>query len=191
MVARAFLPSILGLPSIVAATLALAGCGQDKSPAPQESGAVAPATPGSTAPDAKPGIAASDARLVLPVIAGRPGAAYFTVRNQGPNAATLVGVHVSGAGKTEMHRTDGGSMAPVDKLEIAAGATLAFAPGALHAMVFDIDPKLKTGGASELTLTFSDGDKASVPLNVEAMGGGMKGHDMGDHDMGDMEGMQH
>jgi len=39
-------------------------------------------------------------------------------------------------------------------------------------MAFDIDPKLKPGGETEMTLTFADRDKLSIPIKVEAMGGG-------------------
>jgi len=137
-------------------------------------------------PDAKPGIVAAKARLVLPVIAGRPAAAYFSLHNEGPATATLVAVHVAGAGKAEMHRTQGGSMAPIDKLDIVPGGALDFSPGNFHVMVFDLDPALKPGGTGEITLTFSDGDKVSLPLAIEAMGTGsqsMSGHDMGGMDM--------
>lgn len=163
---------------------ALAGCGDGTAPAPADTG-----TASEQAPDARPGIVASDARLVLPAVAGRPGAAYFTVRNTGTATATLVAAHVQGAGKTEMHRTEGGSMSAVDRLEVVPSGALTFAPGNLHAMVFDLDPALKPGGKSELTLTFSDGDKVSIPLAVETMGQMHEG--MEGHDMDDMEGMQH
>lgn len=130
-------------------------------------------------PDAKPGMAASDGHLILPVIAGRPGAVYFTVRNDGSEPVTLAGVHVSGAGKAEMHQTNGGTMSKVEALPIDPGASMVFAPGGLHVMAFDLAPDLKAGGEAELTLTFSDGDKLSMPLKVEAMGSGdMSGTDM-------------
>ncbi|MFC0203120.1 copper chaperone PCu(A)C [Novosphingobium soli] len=130
-----------------------------------------------TGPVAKPGIAASDGRMVLPVVAGRPAAVYFTVRNDGAEPVTLAGVHVSGAGKAEMHQTSGGSMAAVASLPIAPGASVVFAPGGLHIMAFDLAETLKPGGTAELTLTFSDGDKLSMPLHLESMGtdAGMEG----------------
>lgn len=132
-------------------------------------------------PDAKPGLVASDGKLVLPVIGGRPAAVYFTVRNDGAEPVTLAAVSILGAGKAEMHETKGGSMGKVDSLPVDPGASVVFAPGGLHVMVFDLPAALKAGGKAELTMTFSDGDKLSMPLAVEAMGG----------DMGDMEGMHH
>ena len=58
-------------------------------------------------------------------------------------------------------------------VEIGPGASLAFEPGKLHVMVFDLDAKLQAGGETEMTLTFADGDKLSAPLRIEAAGGGM------------------
>ena len=37
-------------------------------------------------------------------------------------------------------------------------------------MAFDVADNLKAGGETELTLTFSDGDKVSLPVKIEAMG---------------------
>ncbi|WP_237713935.1 copper chaperone PCu(A)C [Novosphingobium sp. Rr 2-17] len=171
----------------------LAGCGKSPEPAGSEAAPAPVETKASNGPDAKPGISASGARLVLPVIPGRPAAAYFTVRNDGGAEATLVGVHVADAGSTQMHRTQGGTMAQVDKLAIAPGGALEFAPGGLHAMVFDPGTELKAGGTSELTLTFSDGDKISIPLSIEGMGpqatGPVNVQKGAGHDMSGMEGM--
>jgi len=153
-------------------------------------------------PDAKPGLVASDGRLVLPVIAGRPAAVYFTVRNDGAEPVTLAGVNVAGVGKAQMHQTNGGSMSAVESLPIDPGASVVFAPGGLHVMAFDLSDKLKAGGTAELTLTFSDGDKLSMPLHVETMGAAAAngdetgadetgGNEAGGGDMAGMEGMHH
>lgn len=160
---------------VAAMAVSLAACQQTNAPEPGETETT------QTAPDAKPGISGSAGRLVLPVVAGRPAAAYFIVRNDGPGTATLVGVHVAGAGETQMHKTEGGSMTAVEKLEIAPATSLEFGPGGFHVMTFDPDTSLKPGGDTELTLTFSDGDKLSMPLQIETMGGGGE----------DMPGMQH
>ncbi len=143
----------------------LAACQQSDAPASNEGDVAA------SDPDARPGISGSNGRLVLPPVSGRPAAVYFRVRNDGPGAATLAGVHVSGAGEAQMHKTEGGSMSAVENLPLAAGASVEFEPGGLHVMAFDLDNSLKAGGHSELTLTFADGDKLSMPLRVESMGG--------------------
>lgn len=186
----------------LAGALALASCGRtpDSSPTTAASDATGDAS-GAVAvsgPDAKPGISVSEGKLVLPVIPGRPAAVYFKVRNGGPGKAVLAGVDVTGAAKAEMHKTDGTMMSSVKELQLEPGAEVDFAAGGLHVMVFDLDPKLKAGGTTELTLTFADGDKASLPLAITTMGaagdtGGhdMAGHDMSGHDMSDMPGMAH
>lgn len=162
---------------VAAATLlaALAGCQQAKAPAPAETEAEA------IGPEAKPGMSASAGRLVLPVIGGRPAAVYFALRNGGDAPVTLAGVHLAGAARAEMHKTEGGEMSAVDNLELAPGATVEFAPGGYHVMAFDLADTLKPGGTAELTLTFSDGDKLSMPLRIQTMGG----------DSHDMSGMRH
>ncbi|WP_159866561.1 copper chaperone PCu(A)C [Novosphingobium sp. 9U] len=165
------------LTALLVTAAALSGCKGSQAPDAQGS-AGASESADALGPDAKPGVTAGAARLVLPVVPGRPGVAYFRVANNTPGKITLAGVHVQGVGKAEMHRTSGGHMAPVATVDIAGGASIAFVPGGLHVMAFDIDPSLKAGGQSELTLTFADGDKISIPAKVEAMGadaGGMAG----------------
>ena len=156
---------------------ALAACQGSKTPTPQES------VGGASSPEAKPGIAAHGGRLVLPVVAGHPAAVYFSVRNDGPGAVTLASIHIAGAGKAEMHKTQGGSMNAVKSVELAPGVTIDFAPGGYHVMAFDLARSLKPGDTTELTMTFSDGDKLSMPLRIEALGDDIGSHDMSDHDM--------
>jgi periplasmic copper chaperone A len=161
------------------AALALSGCQQSKSPAPVESDTMA------AAPDAKPGLAGSNARLVLPAVDGRPGVAYFSLHNGSPRPIEVAAVHIDGVARTEMHQTVGGSMQPVDSVPVEADADVTLAPGGLHVMAFDIDPALVPGGAGEITLTFAGGDKLSMPITIEAMGaagGGMAGMAGMDHE---------
>lgn len=135
------------------------------------------------APEAKPGLALSGGTLMLPVVAGRPGAAYFKLENTSDKDVELVGVYIDAAAKAEIHETKGGQMTPVERLVIPAGDSADFARGGLHVMAFDLSDALSAGGTTEITLTFSDGDKLSAPLDVKAMGdaGGMAGMDHGDH----------
>jgi copper(I)-binding protein len=168
----------------LALALSLAACQQSKAPVAAETGTAEAVSNG---PDAKPGITASNGRLIAPVVSGRPAAAYFTVGNDGPATATLVGVHVEGAGEAQMHKTEGGKMTAVESVDIAPGASIEFAPGGYHVMVFDLADNIKAGGTTELTLTFSDGDKLSLPMKVEAMGAQMNAGG----NMDDMAGMQH
>lgn len=130
-------------------------------------GADKPEAAASSAPEGKPGVSVTGARLVLPAVPGNPGAAYFVLDNQGKDAVTVANVTVAGAGKTEMHAAD---MKVLDGGKAEAMTHLDFAPGGLHVMVFDVGTDLKAGGETELTVTFADGDKVSVPAKIEAMG---------------------
>lgn len=159
----------LRIAALVLAALPLAACQQGK----DDSGQAA-------APDAKPGITVSDARLVLPAVKGNPAAAYFTVRNGDAVATSLAAVHIEGAGKTEIHQTTDGKMAPVNWVELEAGTEVKLAPGGVHVMVFDLGDQLVAGGKGEMTVTFSGGDKVSAPLAIEPAGGAdMAGMDHG------------
>ncbi len=128
-------------------------------------------TAGESSPEAKPGLSLTDGRLMLPVLKGRPGAAYFTLRNTSEEVVTIAGVHVEGAESAEMHETNDGVMAKVDSLEITPGRLIEFSPGGLHVMAFSLSDDLKAGGTTEITVTFSDGDKLSAPLEIKTMGG--------------------
>lgn len=166
----AILPGAKLLAIALAATLPLAACQQAA-----KDGAAAD-------PDAKPGLSISDAKLVLPVVKGNPGAAYFTLKNAGAGATSLAAVHIDGVGKTEMHETKGGTMSQINWVEIKPGESVQFARGGKHVMAFNIADSLVAGGTAEMTLTFSGGDKLSTPIKVEAMtgaGNAMAGMDHG------------
>lgn len=136
-----------------AALLSLAAC--DKAPAPA------------------PGVAVTEAWARLPAVQGRPGAAYFTIENNGP-AARLVGVTSPDAQRIELHdsREEGGimRMEPLHDLAIPANGSLSFEPGGKHAMLFDIAPKIQRGGTIRLTFTFDSAPTATIEASVVAAG---------------------
>lgn len=162
---------------------ALAAC--QKSPEP-EAMQSASASQESVGPDAKPGTSAQAGRLVLPVVPGRPAAVYFSFTNNGDKPVELAGVHIDGADSAEMHKTEGGKMSALERLGVGPGETIVFAPGGYHVMAFDLDGSLKNGGTTEMTLTFDDGDKISMPLAIETMGAGMGGQSPMEMDHGTM-----
>ena len=137
-------------------------------------------TPATAKPAAMGAVAASAGRLVLPAVKGRPGAAYLTLANRGTAAVTVVSLSIDRAGRAEIHRTQGGTMTPVERLEVAPGTSARFKPGGLHVMVFGLDPKLQAGGKAELTVTFANGKTLKTPLAVVPPGGAMEGMDHGD-----------
>ena len=142
--------------------LALSACGSNE-PKPSPSAEL------DYPPDAPPGITLSDARIQLPLVSGRPGAAYFNVSQANGASRRVVGVAVEMAGRAEMHETRGSTMAPVSEVEVGPGKTIKFAPGGYHVMMFDLDPKLRFVKDAELTLTFDGGDKASARAAVTTM----------------------
>ena len=146
----------------MAIALALTACGEaPTAPVPGE-------TAGAT-PENAPGIALTDARVQLPIVSGRPGVAYFTVSQANGAPRKLVGVSVEMAGRAEMHTTQGDSMKPVSDVPLQPGSTIKFEPGGRHAMLFDLDPKLRFANQVDLTVTFDDGGKATVKAPVTTM----------------------
>ena len=159
----------------IIAALALGACQQAKQSEPKSDAAQSQA-----APEARPGIKVAEGRLVLPAVAGNPGAAYFQIDNSAGANVAIAAIAINGAEKAEVHQTTGDKMLSVDSVEIAPSTSITFEPGQLHVMVFNLAPQLKAGGTTEMTLTFADGDKVSAPLKIEAAGGGMS-HDGDSH----------
>lgn len=140
------------------AILGLAACQQE------------PAAPVEQNPEAKPGLSASEGVLILPAVKGHPAAAYLSVFNNGDQPSSIAGVSIDAANSAEMHETRDGKMASVDQVDVAPGETVNFERGGLHVMAFGIKPEVAAGNTVEMTLTFSDGDKLSLPLEVQAAG---------------------
>lgn len=166
-----------------AATLVLAACGDDSATSSD-----------ADTPSAETAAAAGVAVDVVwarssPAMA-RAGAVYLTVSNPGTEPDALIGatVDASVAARIELHETvaDGGHMAgttpmgqhggdasaammmmqPVDRVEIAAGATATLAPGGDHLMVFDLVEPLEVGDRFEVTLSFERAGDVTVTADV-------------------------
>ena len=128
-------------PFLLAALLSLAGCG-------------------------KPTALAVDGGWVrLPAVPGRPGAAYFALHG-GAADATLIAVATPEARHAELHESMAGGMKGLPAVSVAAGASVTFAPGGRHVMLFDLDPKLAPGGTVKLTLSFADGRRLTTDAAI-------------------------
>jgi len=160
------------------AALAVTGCRQSDD-APVAAQSPEARSPDALPPEAKPGLGVEGAMLVLPAVAGNPAAIYFTLNNTGAAPARLAAISVEGAGSTEMHETKGGTMSAVNGVDVPANGSAAFARGGLHVMVFGLPGNTLPGAELEMTLTFADGDKLSVP--VKAVGAGAAGSGAMDH----------
>jgi len=133
----------------VAAALMLAGCGARE-----------PAVEG--------------AWIRLPAVPGRPAAAYFRLR-AGDAPLTLLSVRTPAALTTELHETRRNgrgvtSMNRVGQVDVPARGTMALAPGGLHVMMFDVNPTLKPGGETTVTLDFADGATLQAPAALRGAG---------------------
>lgn len=143
------------------ATLSLTACGSD---APEET----------VAPDGVPGLSVTNARLVLPPVAGNPAALYFDLIYNGDRSLALNRVVVEGAESSMMHEMSewAGKMEMMEMppLVLTSGEAVAFEPGGKHIMVMGVSPELKAGGTTEATVVVAGGDKVSFPVDIRAAG---------------------
>ena len=100
-----------------------------------------------------------------------PSGGYFMLRNNSSKTATLVNVTSPACTAMMMHKTSSGGMDHVMALDVAAGATQAFAPGGYHLMCLDSKPMLKPGAAVPVTLEFEDGQKLTADFQVRTATG--------------------
>ena len=110
----------------------------------------------------------------LPAVAGRPGAAYFTITG-GRSAETIVRVESALAERVEMHESMGSAggmmtMKPLTEVPVPAHAKTTFAPGSRHLMLFDIDPAVSPGVAIPLRFGFASGKTAEAEAKTVAAG---------------------
>ena len=136
------------------AAAGLAGCSEAPDPA-------------EAAPEGPEGISVTDARLMLPAVAGNPGAVYFEVKNAGDKNRVIRAVSVAGAGSTAMHSA---AMEELAQIPVPPGEGAKLTPGERHVMAMDLADTVIAGGTAEVTLTFVGGDKLSFPAEVRAAG---------------------
>jgi copper(I)-binding protein len=100
-------------------------------------------------------------------------AAYFLIRNSGPDADRLNGVDSPIAGTAQLHEhiaQDGlMKMQHVQTVDIAAGGEVIFAPMAYHVMLLDLKDrsKLTEGQSFPLTLHFEKAGDVTVEVMVQ------------------------
>jgi len=110
-----------------------------------------------------------DAWLRAPVMAGRPAAGYFTVKNPGKTEDRLIAVTSPAASRVELHThiKDGARMMmrPVEAVTVPAEGVVRFEPQAYHLMLFGLQP-VKPGDRVTLTLKFENHPAISVSAVV-------------------------
>ena len=119
------------------------------------------------APAATEGIAVTNARLMLPAVAGNPGALYFDVANTGAENRVIRAVKIVGAGSAEMHTKD---MQQVLQVAVPPGGSTKFEPGEHHVMAMNLGDTVTAGSKADVTVTFVGGTKVEFPANVRAAG---------------------
>ncbi len=101
----------------------------------------------------------------MPMAAG-----YGTIRNDCRTAVVVIGAGSKAFGDVSLHETTlvkGISrMREVERLPIAAGATVELKPGGLHLMLMQPEVTLKEGAALPLRLSLEDGRKVDGVLQV-------------------------
>ena len=121
----------------------------------------------------EPRVEVEHAAVTLPVIRGRPGAAYFTLRTNN-DPTRLTGVTSPRVGRIELHETVSENgvarMRPIESATFDPGSPLVFEPGGRHAMLFDVDPALRPGDTIPLTFSFDPAPPVTVEAQVRAAG---------------------
>ena len=152
--------TLLAAAALAAGTLTLAACsGGAEDQAKQ-------------ADDNPTGLVVTNARLLLPPVAGNPAAVYFDLKNDGKRAVAVRRADIADAKSATMHEMmeydSKQIMADMGPMTIKQGETIKFEPGGKHVMAMGLSPELKAGGKTEMTLTIAGGDKVSVDVPVEA-----------------------
>lgn len=144
--------------------LVLGACSSDPAaPAPAE------ATPG-----AVPGLAITNARLILAPVSGNPAAVYFDLAYEGDKGLTIRKAEVEGAGMTMMH--DYGEhdykvqMMEALPVGIKKGSAVSFKPGGLHLMAMEPSADWAPGGTVKVTLTLSGGTTHVFDAEIRSAG---------------------
>ena len=98
------------------------------------------------------------------------GAAYATLANSGKDADALISAASDVAGAVEIHETYQQSgimkMRPLDRIDVAPGATVEMKPGGYHIMLLNLKRDLKPGETTELTLVFRKAGAIAVKAEI-------------------------
>jgi copper(I)-binding protein len=104
-----------------------------------------------------------------------PAGGYFTLHNGTAKTVTLSGAASPACGMLMLHQSDAMSgmarMNDVTQIDVAAGATLTFAPGGYHLMCMDPTEAVKPGGHIVVTLSFAGGARLQTVFAVRGANG--------------------
>jgi copper(I)-binding protein len=116
------------------------------------------------------------ARAMLP--GAKVGGGYLSITNNGPESDRLVTVSSDRAKSVQIHQmviNDGIMIMRElhDGIEVPAGKTIAFKPGAYHLMFMDVVKPFNRGETLKATLTFAKAGSVEVAFLVGSAGGDM------------------
>ncbi|GGP24280.1 copper chaperone PCu(A)C [Silvimonas amylolytica] len=101
-------------------------------------------------------------------------AAYFTIKNNGAAADSIVGARTSVADDASVHEMKMANgmmqMRAVPKLDIAPKATVIFSPQGYHVMLTGLKAPLKEGSQFKLSLALQGGGSIEVSIDVLGLG---------------------
>ena len=149
-------------PLALIATMPLAACGEEPAPAEEASAELT-------------GLEVSNARLVLPAVAGNPAAAYFDLAYSGDDTAILMGASVAGAESAVFHNSftnDVGSfMEEMGPVTLENGKTYEYKQGENHLMVMGLPDTVEEGDTVDISFDISpSGQTFTFPAQVVAPG---------------------
>lgn len=102
-------------------------------------------------------------------------AGYFTMRNDGDTAVSLIGIRTDACGMAMLHRTSSGggmaSMSDVESVPLAPHETVKFAPGGYHVMCMEPSAAVRPGKSVTMTLKFSDKSQTRIVFAVKNAAG--------------------
>jgi periplasmic copper chaperone A len=120
----------------------------------------------------RPEVDVEHAIVTLPAVAGRPGAAYFTLEAY-RDGIRLLGVSSPRARRAEMHEA---GMRPAAEILLPVGRRAVFAPGGRHVMLFDLDPALRPGDIVPLRFSFAGATDLTAEAEARRPGDVHGGH---------------
>ncbi len=98
-------------------------------------------------------------------------AGYFTITNSTGRDDALLSATSPIAKTVELHETSTDAsgmtgMKPIDRVAVAAGATVKLEPGGMHLMLMDLTQALPAGGTVEFDLVFEHAGRVVVQAQV-------------------------
>jgi copper(I)-binding protein len=104
-----------------------------------------------------------------------PAGGYFTATNGTGRELSIIGASSDACGMLMLHQSSNkGGMSGMDMLDrviVAAGSTIRFAPGGYHLMCENPTPKMKIGSRVGVLLKLSDGSAVAAGFDVRNAAG--------------------